>query len=51
MIWPHGTRPFGTLGTVRQHPRLGTVNEARIVADGRRWPTARSASSSCEARR
>ena len=34
MIWPHGTRPFGTLGTVRQHPRLGTVNEARIVADG-----------------
>ena len=34
MIWPHGARPFGTLGTVRQHPRLGTVNEARIVADG-----------------
>jgi crotonobetaine/carnitine-CoA ligase len=34
MIWPHGSRPFGTLGTVRQHPRLGTVNEARIVADG-----------------
>ena len=35
MIWPHGARPFGTLGTVRQHPRLGTVNEARIVAGGR----------------
>jgi crotonobetaine/carnitine-CoA ligase len=35
MIWPHGARPFGTLGTVRQHPRLGTVNEARVVADGR----------------
>jgi carnitine-CoA ligase len=34
MIWPHGSRPFGTLGTVRQHPRLGTVNEARIVANG-----------------
>jgi crotonobetaine/carnitine-CoA ligase len=35
MIWPHGSRPFGTLGTVRQHPRLGTINEARVVADGR----------------
>ena len=33
MIWPHGTRPFGTLGTVRQHPRLGIVNEARVVSD------------------
>jgi carnitine-CoA ligase len=30
-IWPHGTRPFGTLGTPRQHPRLGTVNAARVV--------------------
>ncbi len=38
MIWPHGTRPFGTLGTVRQHPRLGTVNEARLVIDGREQP-------------
>ena len=36
LIWPRGTRPFGTLGTPRQHPRLGTVNEARVVAaDGR----------------
>ena len=35
MIWPRGTRPFGTLGTVRQHPRLGAVNEARVVAGGR----------------
>ena len=33
LIWPRGTRPFGTLGTVRQHPRLRTVNEARVVAD------------------
>jgi carnitine-CoA ligase len=32
MIWPHESRPFGTLGTVRQHPSLGTVNEARVVA-------------------
>ncbi len=40
LIWPRGarggTRPFGTLGAVRQHPRLGAVNEARVVAeDGR----------------
>jgi crotonobetaine/carnitine-CoA ligase len=33
LIWRHGTRPFGTLGSVRQHPRLGTVNEARVVDD------------------
>ncbi len=33
LIWPHGSRPFGTLGTVRQHPVLGTVNEARVVDD------------------
>ena len=31
LIWPRGRRPFGTLGTVRQHPRLGVVNEARVV--------------------
>src|SRR5580700_7395441 len=36
LIWPHGTRPFGTLGAVRQHPVLGTVNQARVVGpDGR----------------
>jgi crotonobetaine/carnitine-CoA ligase len=36
LIWRHGTRPFGTLGTVRQHPTLGVVNEARVVdADGK----------------
>jgi carnitine-CoA ligase len=35
LIWPHGQRPYGTLGTVRQHPTLGTVNEARVVEDGR----------------
>jgi crotonobetaine/carnitine-CoA ligase len=33
LIWPHGTRLFGTLGTVRQHPTLGVVNEARVVDD------------------
>lgn len=31
LIWPHGRRLFGTLGTVRQHPVLGVVNEARVV--------------------
>ena len=35
LIWPHGQRPFGTLGAVRQHPTLGHVNEARVVEDGR----------------
>ncbi len=31
LIWARGTRPFGTLGSVRQHPRLGTVNYARVA--------------------
>ena len=31
LIWRHGSRPFGTLGSVRQHPTLGVVNEARVV--------------------
>ena len=33
LIWRHGTRPFGTLGWPRQHPTLGTVNQARVVDD------------------
>jgi crotonobetaine/carnitine-CoA ligase len=33
LIWRHGERPFGTLGSPRQHPSLGTVNEARVVDD------------------
>ena len=33
LIWPHGSRPFGTLGTVRQHPVLGVINHARVVDD------------------
>ena len=33
LIWRHGTRPFGTLGSVRQHPVLGVLNEARVVDD------------------
>ncbi len=36
LIWPRGTRPYGTLGAVRQHPVLGVVNEARVKdAEGR----------------
>jgi carnitine-CoA ligase len=33
LIWARGTRPFGTLGSVRQHPVLGTVNHARVVSE------------------
>lgn len=36
LIWPHGTRPFGTLGAVRQHPVLGVINHARVVDDAGR---------------
>jgi crotonobetaine/carnitine-CoA ligase len=32
-IWARGTRPFGTMGSARQHPTLGVVNDARVVAD------------------
>ncbi len=36
LIWARGTRPYGTLGSARQHPVLGTVNEARVASeDGR----------------
>jgi crotonobetaine/carnitine-CoA ligase len=31
LIWPHGTRPYGTLGKPRQHPVLGVVNEAKVI--------------------
>jgi len=33
LIWPHGSRPYGTLGKVRQHPDLGVVNAARVIDD------------------
>ncbi len=33
-VWRHGTRPYGTLGAVRQHPTLGHVNDGRVMADG-----------------
>jgi carnitine-CoA ligase len=37
-IWPRGTRPYGTLGTIRQHPTLGTVNEGRVMRDDKAVP-------------
>lgn len=32
LIWPRGgdPRPFGTMGTARQHPTLGHVNDVRV---------------------
>jgi carnitine-CoA ligase len=34
-VWARGTRPYGTLGSIRQHPTLGVVNEGRVMHDGR----------------
>ena len=40
LIWRKGTRPFGSLGSPRQHPMLGDVNQARVVdAVGQDVPT------------
>jgi len=36
LIWPQGTRPFGTLGAVRQHPVHGVINHARVIDDADR---------------
>ncbi len=36
LIWRHGTRPFGALGSPRQHPELGHVNDAGSDEVGRR---------------
>jgi carnitine-CoA ligase len=33
-VWARGTRPYGTLGSPRQHPTLGEVNEARVSEEG-----------------
>ena len=40
------TRPFGTLGAVRQHPVLGEINHARVV-DERAGRSARAGPASC----
>ncbi len=36
LIWKSGTRPYGTLGSARQHPTLGEVNHVRATDGGRR---------------
>ena len=33
LVWRHGTRPYGSLGSARQHPDLGHVNDARVLGD------------------
>jgi crotonobetaine/carnitine-CoA ligase len=33
LIWARGTRPYGTLGSVRQHPALGPINDVRVVGE------------------
>jgi crotonobetaine/carnitine-CoA ligase len=35
LVWRHGTRAYGTLGSPRQHPVLGHVNDARVRHEGR----------------
>lgn len=35
LIWKRGTRPYGTLGSVRQHPTMGVINQARVMDGGR----------------
>jgi len=35
LVWLHGQRPYGSLGSARQHPVLGHVNDARAIDDGR----------------
>ncbi len=33
-VWPRGEPPrYGTMGTLRQHPRLGEISRARVVTD------------------
>jgi crotonobetaine/carnitine-CoA ligase len=33
-VWPRGVPPkYGAMGTLRQHPRLGAINHARVVRD------------------
>jgi crotonobetaine/carnitine-CoA ligase len=39
LVWRHDSRPFGSLGSARQHPALGHVNDARVVDDGQPVPS------------
>jgi carnitine-CoA ligase len=38
LVWRHGSRPFGSLGSARQHPALGHVNDARVIEGGQPVP-------------
>ena len=51
LIWRHGTRPFGTLGSVRQHPSSVTSTTAGSSTTGPRSRSAATASWSCATRR
>ena len=33
-FWPRGERPYETIGSARQHPTLGRINDARVMDDG-----------------
>jgi crotonobetaine/carnitine-CoA ligase len=33
-FWARGTRPYDTIGSARQHPTLGHINDARVMDDG-----------------
>jgi crotonobetaine/carnitine-CoA ligase len=33
-FWPRGERPYETIGSARQHPVLGHINDARVMDDG-----------------
>jgi carnitine-CoA ligase len=35
LIWKRGSRPYGTLGSPRQHPTRGEINKARVLDEGR----------------
>lgn len=40
-VWPvvgsNAPAPYGTMGELRQHPRLGNINEARLAENGELW--------------
>ena len=49
-VWARGTRPYGTLGSIRQHPTLGEVNEGRVMRDGRQVAAGEVGELSCATR-
>jgi len=49
LVWRRGTRPYGTLGSPRQHPTLGHVNDARVL-DSQGAPVGRGGTGELELR-